>query len=524
MPDVSDTKTVRSVIKEDATLDPGAPLGAAVESARLRSLYEIGLELLSGDDPSQVTTVIRDAIAKHLNPARACVLAVKPGGAYEPVVVHNMKLDESPGSWPISHTVLQKVRDTGMAVLVSDVQTDPRLREASSVEAFRIRSILCVPLGSPVRGLVYADRRGGRNAFTKADLGFMTAIAVYATLALDRTEKHQRTRRALETSDERVAVMQEELLRHNIVGRSQSLLLAYDALRRYAAKGARVHLLGETGTGKKLFARAYAAEGARPRGPYVPVPIPSLAPTLIESELFGHVRGAFSEARADKKGRLELGDGGVVFLDEIGDVSPELQVKLLRFLDSGEIARAGDPVLRRVDALIVSATNRDLRKDAAGGRFRHDLLARLGHVVEIPPLRDRKDDIPVLAQHFLGVFSSASQPRRLSAEALAALERHDWPLNVRELQQVIERAVCLSDGEEIGLAALPAYFLGEVREAAAPASEDWSLGGARDRAERAHILRALDSTGGHRRKAAEKLGISPDTFYRRLKDLGLAEV
>src|SRR6185436_9491751 len=162
-----------------------------------------------------------------------------------------------------------------------------------------------------------------------------------------------------------VDLLQGDLLRHRIVGSSRPLLEAYDALRRFARSGARVLLRGETGTGKELFARAYAANSPRARGTYVPVTIPALAPTLIESELFGHLRGAFTEASRDKKGRLEMAEGGVLFLDEIGDVDLALQAKLLRFLDSGELYRVGDTAPRRVDAFVVAATNRPLEKLAA---------------------------------------------------------------------------------------------------------------------------------------------------------------
>jgi len=517
----------RSVISTDATVDPTSPLGGSVEEDRLRTLYEIGRALLATDEPAQVTALIRDAMATHLKPAHACVIAVKSDGSIEPVIAHNIKLDAPAASWPLSHTVLNRVRDTGLAMLVSDVQSDPRLGESSSVEAFRIRSILCVPLGSPVRGMVYADRRGGFGGFSKADLEFLTAIAVYASLALDKAESLASTRRALESSDERIALLQTELLRHQIVGRSAKLLAAYDQLTRFARAGARVLLRGETGTGKELFARAFAQSSPRAGGPYVPVPIPSLSPSLVESELFGHVRGAFTEAGRDKKGRLELAEGGVLFLDEVGDISPDVQVKLLRFLDAGELCRVGDTVSRKIDTSVVSATNRPLDKDVADGRFRSDLFARLGHVVTLPPLRERLDDVPILVDHFLRVYGGADRGRRFSPAAIERLQGHDWPFNVRELQQVVERAVCLSDKAELGPEDLPAYLHASGPTVAAapspPLSTPASLRKVVEDAERAHILTTIAFTEGNRRRAAEVLGVSPDTFYRRLKDLGLQD-
>jgi two-component system, NtrC family, response regulator AtoC len=409
-------------------------------------------------------------------------------------------------------------------VLASDIRGDATFKGAASVHRFRIRSVLAVPLGPrPVRGVLYLDTLAAQRAFTAGDLDFATALALHAALVLGRAEEHARVSNALARSDERVELLAAELLRHEIVGRSPALLAAYDALRRFARNGARVLLRGETGTGKELFARAYAAESGRARG-WVPVPIPALAPTLVESELFGHVRGAFTEASRDKKGRLEMADGGVLFLDEIGDVEPALQTKLLRFLDSGELYRVGDVAPRRVDTLVVSATNRPLEKDVESARFRADLLARLGHAIVVPPLRERPGDVPLLVEHTLRRFARGPLRHRFAPEALEALARHHWPFNVRELQQVVERAVCLVDGEVVGLEHLPEH----IRSATASAGNPAASGGAPrplrevvDAAERAHILRALEYAGGNRRRAIEILGIAPETFYRRLQAYGL---
>ena len=254
----------------------------------------------------------------------------------------------------------------------------------------------------------------------------------------------------------------------------------------------------------------------------MPVTIPALAPTLVESELFGHVKGSFTEARADRKGRLEVAHGGVLFLDEVGDIEPALQTKLLRFLDSGELFRVGDNQARHVDALVVSATNRPLEKDVEDGRFRGDLLARLGHVIAIPPLRERPSDIPLLVEHFLGRHGGG---RTFAPEAMALLSAHDWPFNVRELQQVVERAVCLVD-REVDHARRPARLPARRSRSARdrPPPHPRPLGPLRavvEAAEKEHILRALDHAQGNRRKAIELLQISPETFYKRLEEYGL---
>jgi transcriptional regulator with GAF, ATPase, and Fis domain len=511
----------------EATLDPSRPLtaeSASLGSGRFLALYEMGQQLLEQREPAQVLRTIHEAIVRHLQPDRAALLAVAADGTCRPLFTHGLDLPPQTDRWPVSWTVIRQVLDNGLAVLASDVRGNPQLEDAESIQRFRIRSVMCVPLGDPVRGLVYLDNRSARP-FTAPDLEFLTAAARYASLVLKSAEEHLRTTEALELSGERLEMLQGELLRHEIVGAAPSLLRAYDALRRFARSGARVLLRGETGTGKELFARAYAANSPRPGSSYVPVPIPALAPTVVESELFGHVRGSFTEAVRDKKGRLELADRGVLFLDEVGDVEPHIQTKLLRFLDSGELYRVGDTTARRIDALVVSATNRPLEKDVEAGRFRADLLARLGHVLEIPPLRERREDIPRLVGHFLGRYDRGPRRKSFAPEALAALQAHHWPFNVRELQQVVERSVCLVDGDVIGHGDLPEY----LRQPSAPPSPAASAATGPpgplklvvEEAEKAHILRALEFTKGNRRRAIELLQLSPETFYRRLEEYGL---
>jgi DNA-binding NtrC family response regulator len=450
------------------------------------------------------------------------VLSLADDGRLEPLAQHGLDLGPDPGKWPLSRSVLQRVRDSGLALLASDVQGDVRFEASGSAQQFDIRSVLCVPLGpAPVSGLIYLDRRGDGRGFSREDLEFLTALAAYVSPVLRRAQEYVGATRALELSDERRRLLEGELLRHRIVGRSPALLAAYEAVCRFARRGARVLIRGETGTGKELFARAYAESSPRPEGPYVPVPIPALAPGLIESELFGHVRGAFTEATRDKKGRLELADGGLLFLDEVGDIDIAVQPKLLRFLDSGELFRVGDTQPRTVDALVVSATNRPIEREVESGGFRADLLARLGHVVHLPPLRARPDDIPVLVEHFLAQHDRGEPKRAFSATALERLQAYSWPLNVRELQQVVERAVCLVDRAVIEADDLGPELRPKHPRPPADVGPPGPLREVTDEAVRRHILRTLEYTGGNRRRAIEILEISPDTFYRRLQELGI---
>jgi transcriptional regulator with GAF, ATPase, and Fis domain len=513
--------------RTEASLDPDRPLSSAssvLPPGRYLALYELGRLLMQQREPDQVLRTVHESILEHLRPDESCLLAAE-GESFRVLRAHGLGLSGPASEWPVSGTVIRQVRDEGLAVLAADVQQDPRLREAQSLQRFRIRSVLCVPLGRPARGVAYVANRGERP-FTAEDLEFLTAISLYASLVLESTEEHARTADALRRSDEHRDALQSELLRHQIVGASAALLHAFDTLRRLAKAGARVLLRGETGTGKELFARAYAAHSGR--GAYLPVTIPALSPTLVESELFGHVRGAFTEASRDRKGRLEVAHGGVLFLDEVGDVEPALQTKLLRFLDSGELFRVGDNEPRRIDALVVSATNRPLEKDVQDGRFRADLLARLGHVIAIPSLRERPEDIPLLVDHFLARHQGGAPRKLFAATTLDALRAHDWPFNVRELQQVVERAVCLVDREVVSPEDLPEYLLrsAEARGAAllAGGQPDAPLPPLRDvvdAAEKRHILRALEQAQGNRRRAIELLQISPETFYKRLEEYGL---
>ncbi len=520
------------------SLDPREALASESPASRLKALYEIGRRMLEPSDPKQVLAAVHETVVAHLGPERACVLAVERDGSFRPLVATALDLSGPPAGWALSQTVLSRVRDSGLALLASDLAQDPEFAAAGSVHRLGMRSVLCVPLGRwPVRGLIYLDSLEGRGrAFRREDLDFLTAVSVHASLVLGHADEHTRTSEELQRSQERLQLFEDELLRHEIVGRSPKLLAVYDALRRFARAGARVVLRGETGTGKELFARAYAATSPRRGRPYVPVPIPALSPTLAESELFGHVRGAFTEAARDKKGRLELAHGGVLFLDEIGDVDPSLQVKLLRFLDSGELHRVGDTEARRVDALVVSATNRPLEKLAADGRFREDFLARLGHTVAIPPLRERPEDVPLLVEHFLARHDRGEPRKRFSPEALELLQGYRWEFNVRQLQQVVEQAVCLVDGEVIQPDDLPAY----IRQASPSGSTGARAQGitVADRGasgrlrtlheivrdlERVHIERTLEHTKGNRRQAIEILGVSAETFYKRLEEFGLGK-
>jgi DNA-binding NtrC family response regulator len=304
-----------------------------------------------------------------------------------------------------------------------------------------------------------------------------------------------------------------------IIAESEAMKSILKLVDRIGPADANVLITGENGTGKEVIARALHAASSRSSKPLISLNAGALAEGVFESELFGHVRGAFTDARIDRVGRFELADGGTLFLDEIANVPLNLQPKLLRVLETGEFERVGSSRTLKVDVRVLSATNADLRTEVAQGRFRQDLLFRLNTVeIQLPPLRERHDDIPALAEHFLRQHSE--RYRRLSMEftpqAFAALTQHAWPGNVRELDHVVERAVLMSSSNVISAFDLALQSAPEARLSAR--LEEMSL----EEAERLLIKKALARSEGNANRAAEALGLSRSAFYRRLQKYGLS--
>jgi DNA-binding NtrC family response regulator len=352
----------------------------------------------------------------------------------------------------------------------------------------------------------------------------------YINKPFDLDDMKELVRRALETRRLRLEVAR---LRagavqppgiDGLVGSSPAFLAMLEVTRKIAAAG-RVPVLirGESGTGKERVAQAIHRLGPRAAGPWVTLNCSALAEGLLESEMFGHERGAFTDAKAMKRGLLELADGGTLFLDEIGDLSPALQPKLLRAIETQTFRRVGGQKELRVDVRFVAATNRDLEAMVRAGGFREDLYYRLNvGSIDVPPLRARREDILPLAQRFLGEAARMMglQAPELAAETHAALAAYGWPGNVRELRNVMERALILSAGAPIRLAHLP-------REVHAPSAQ---RGGAGDpglvpleEVEKAHILRVLEACNGNKTQAAKLLGISRLTLRNKLGEYGLPE-
>jgi len=417
----------------------------------------------------------------------------------------------------LSQTIYQEVMQTREAILSEDTTADARFAERRSIVGEEIRSVIAapIPLGGSIGGILYLDRLQGRQAaFRTEDLYGVAVAAQFIGAALQAGAQVGGLERERET------LVRTLIDTNPIIGQSPPIERLREFIRRAAPTESTVLIRGETGTGKELVARALHYQSPRRGEPFAAINCAAIPETLIESELFGHEKGAFTGADARKAGRFEAADRGTVFLDEIAELPIGCQGKLLRLLEERRFERVGGTASIRVDVRIVAATNRDLLSEVRHGRFREDLYYRLNVLeVVVPPLRERPGDLEILIEHFLDHFSqkAGGRRRRLSSAARQRLIAHPWPGNIRELKNAIESAVVLSRGSEI----LP-EDLTIARGDGAPAAavERWSPCSIQE-LERAHIERVLEHVGGNKSKAAELLGIERSTLYARLKSLGL---
>jgi DNA-binding NtrC family response regulator len=399
-------------------------------------------------------------------------------------------------------------------LVVSDINLEAPQSGLDILRQLRDRCPVILVTGfGTLDAAVEASREGAWDFISKPFK--VEEVVATARRALDRVNASE---------DEAGAARAEEIPspyeRAGLVGRSPAMIELYKEIARVAPTRSTVLIVGESGTGKELVARSIHKHSPRAARPFVPVNCGAFAETLLESELFGYVRGAFTGAASDRKGLWEEAAGGTLFLDEVGETSAAMQVKLLRALQEGEIRRVGStrPVI--VDARVVSATNRDLEKEVKAGRFREDLFYRLSVVsLRVPPLRERRSDIPLLAERFLRASSeNAGRARlRLSEGALNRLVAYDWPGNVRELESAVEYAALHARGSEVAPEDLPAKLqTAEVRQAASrsPLAALYEDLPSLDELERRYLQHVLEATGGNRTRTAEILGIDRRTLYR----------
>lgn len=399
--------------------------------------------------------------------------------------------------------------ESGEVVIASD-ETDPsvepgiwrHLIEQGPLQTSEVTAVPLYAKGELAGALVL--RR------STASMDTLSAIASLASVAIESAKEIERLR------EDNAALERKLTTKGGILGDSPLMRQLLDRIERVAQRDTTVLIQGETGTGKELVARLIHRASPRTAAPFVAINCAAIADTLLESELFGHEKGAFTGATSLKPGKIEMANGGTLFLDEIGELAPGLQAKLLRVLQQRELERVGATRSIKIDVRIVAATNRDLADHVRLGHFRQDLFHRLNVVtLRTPPLRERKEDIAMLAQHFLTQFGSSWQ---LSPEALHCLQSHDWPGNVREMENAIEYAVALGDGPVIGPADLP-----ESLWSATPANECIAFQVTVQDAKRECIVHAYQQSGGDYKGAASLLGLHPNYLLRLVRTLGLKE-
>ena len=407
-------------------------------------------------------------------------------------------------------------------LIVNDAQHDPRFaRSVDKVTGFETRSILAVPLvdHDQVVGVLETLNTAKAKQFEQSDLELLTTFGAYAAVALRNAELVA----AIRDESQRLKGSLDERYRTLIV-ESPGMKHVVEMTRKAARSDSTVLLLGESGVGKEILARSIHNWSPRAGKPFVAVNCVALSDQLLESELFGHEKGAFTGAHQQKKGLLEVAQGGTIFLDEIGDMKLSLQAKLLRVLQDREFDRVGGTQPIKVDIRVIAATNQDLKAAIGEGRFRKDLFFRLNVVsVVIPPLRERREDIPALANFFVGRYAKEmKRPQmKLRPQAVDALRQYDWPGNVRELANVIERAVVLANDDVIGVDDLilePAETNGHDNETLMFLPFHESV----DHFKRLRLQDAIAKAGGNKTKAAQALQLQPTYLSRLCKQMGIS--
>ena len=482
------------------------------------ALYEISQRINTLQEIDPLLNEIMDIAINALSAERGFILLCSDcsSGEFTAQVARNFSDAAITDIAQISSSVVNRVIRQGEPVLIYDAQEDERFRGAASVVLHRIHSIACVPLRIKERliGAIYVDSLAGHGRFTQDSLSFLSAFASLAAIAIENARLYQRVRednQRLQGEVHRIYRFEE------IIGQSPKMQEVFDLMGRVLDSDASVLIEGESGTGKELVARAIHYNGHRKDKPFVAVFCGSLPESLLESELFGHKKGAFTGAHEDKMGLFEVANNGTFFLDEIAEISPTIQTKLLRVLQEGEIRRVGETKVRKVDVRIIAATNKHLTEEVKGGHFREDLYYRLNVItVQLPSLRERRKDIPLLAQHFLSKYAKKSGKKIVgfSNVAMDSMIRHPWPGNVRELENTVERAVVLARSSEI-----------ELEDLRIPQTvDDLSEPGLTLReVERRLVLKTLAEVNGNRSKAAEALGVSRRWLQYQLKEWGEKE-
>ncbi|GEM_PF-73476 len=503
----------------------------AVREQNLRTLYDVARKINSVLDLDQLLDNIMDSALETMNGERGMIFLIE----HEQLVLkvsRNVEKETIRDATEISLSILRDVLHAGKPIIVSDTSQDDEFKRRDSVVNFNIHSLICVPMKSrdEIVGTVYVDSRSDAlkaMSFSEIDAEFLEAFANLATIAIENARLHHKLKQ------ENLYLRREVEQRfgfENIIGSSKPMEKLFAETQAAIDSEGSVLIYGESGTGKELIAKAIHYNGSRGKHRFVAVDCGALPDTLLESELFGYKRGAFTGAVADKPGLFEEAHQGTLFLDEISNTSLAFQAKLLRVLQEGEFRRVGETKTRMVNVRVICATNRDLQKEIKEERFRQDLFYRLNVIpITVPPLRSRISDVPQLVQHFIEKYNErhASAVEGVSGELLEHLQALEWNGNVRELENLINRMIARSSEAVLTTSILPADYAGGARRTDTGDGDlELSLKAPRrlntlKEIEKEHITFVLKHTDGNKTEAAKVLGLKRTTLVEKMKKLGM---
>jgi transcriptional regulator with GAF, ATPase, and Fis domain len=494
----------------DAAPPPPPPSADADRVAAMRTLVRFSERLLAASDLGRALDELLDAVLDVTHAEKGFVILLEEGRT-SVKAARNVARETIAGAVErVSDSIVQRVLETRRPIVVADALHDQAWSASSSVVNLKVCSVMCAPLmdrGAPF-GAIYLGNDSVVSLFGEKDLEALTVFAAQASLLVQNAQMLDGLRRENEALKGAIAERQFG----DLIGSGPSMREVFRRIERVAPTDVSVLVAGETGTGKELVAREIHRRSPRASGPFVAVNCGAIPESLLESELFGHVKGAFTGAVATRDGKFQSANGGTLFLDEIGDMPLLLQVKLLRALQEHAVTRVGDSRSEPVDIRVVAASNRVLEEEIAAGRFREDLYYRLDVIsIPLPPLRERGDDVVVIARWFLQRFARemGSRARSFAPTAVAAMRRYGWPGNVRELENRVRKAVVLAEQAVVG-----PEDLGLGEESFEPILP---LAQAKEEFQKRYINEVLDRNGGNRTKTAKDLGVDPRTIFRHLE-------
>ena len=481
----------------------------------LQALLKVAATIGSENGLEALEQQLLDSMLEVVPAERAAIFLVEDDPNEFVSIFGRERGSDGEGVVNVSRAIVHRVLREGKAVLGNDFPNSKYALDAP--EKSPVQAVLAVPIVAfeKIRGVVYLDTRDPAVKFEQHHLQLLSAIGSMAAMPLEGA-RHVDWLRA-----ENRRLQQEIDIEHSMIGETGKMRRVYQFISKVAPTDSTVLVTGESGTGKELVARALHTNSERADKPFIAINCAALTESLLESELFGHEKGAFTGAFERKKGKLEVADQGTVFLDEIGELAPQLQAKLLRVLQDHKFDRVGGTRPVEVDIRLIAATNRDLRRDIESGKFREDLYYRLNVVsIDLPPLRERREDIPLLAQYFLAKHSKRSKRpiKGLSREARRCLSAYDWQGNVRELENAMERAVVLGSSEVISPEDLPEAVLETKAGASGPITKYHE---AVNETKKQLILSAVRQAEGNFTEAAKFLGLHPNYLHRLIKNLDL---